>query len=229
MWRSVSHLRAVRTTRDIEGVMTVTAAPLTAPRRHHSALTIGIAVVAFAGVPAIWLPFGRDVTPASALFEGGFLLRLWPLAWPYLLAIPIAAALVRWIASGRLSNAERWAGRLLAAGAACVTGSIWVESSSDGSGPWRAADWTAFLVPLAMLAVGAASGLWALRSGRAPGGLDAIVMMELAYLPNVVLCVLVATSWGALQIGAYAVLLTSAAYGVHVLAVLSGRMAPPSQ
>jgi hypothetical protein len=57
----------------------------------------------------------------------------------------------------------------------------------------------------------------------------AVVMMELAYLPNVVLCVLVATSWGALQIGAYAVLLTSAAYGVHVLAVLSGRMAPPSQ
>ena len=98
--------------------MTVTAAPLTAPHRHHSALTIGIAVVAFAGVPAIWLPFGSDVTPASALFEGGFLLLLWPLAWPYLLAIPIAAALVRWIASGRLSAAERWAGRLLAAGAA---------------------------------------------------------------------------------------------------------------
>ena len=208
--------------------MTVTAAPLTAPRRHRSALTIGIAVVAFAGVPAIWLPFGSDVTPASALFERGFL-RLWPLAWPYLLAIPIAAALVRWISSGRLSSHERWSGRLLAAGAACVTGSIWVESSSDGSWPWSAADWTAFLVPLAMLVGGAALSLWALRSGRAPGGLDAIVMMELAYLPNVVLCVLVATSWGALQIGAYAVLLTSAAYGVHVVAVLSGRVAPPSQ
>jgi hypothetical protein len=208
--------------------MTVTAAPLTAPHRHHSALTIGIAVVAFAGVPAIWLPFGRDVTPASELFNHGFMsLRF--LAWPYLLAIPIAAALVRWMASGRLSNAERWSGRLLAAGAACVTGSIWVESFSDGSWPGSAADWTAFLVPLAMLAGGAALSLWALRSGRAPGGLDAIVMMELAYLPNVVLCVLVATSWGALQIGAYAVLLTSAAYGVHVLAVLSGRMAPPSQ
>ena len=97
--------------------MTSTAAPLAAPRRHRSPLSIGIAVVAFAGVPAIWLLFGRDVTPASSLFEGGFL-RLWPLAWPCLLAIPIAAALVRWIASGRLSAAERWAGRLLAAGAA---------------------------------------------------------------------------------------------------------------
>jgi hypothetical protein len=205
--------------------MTVAAAPLTVPRRHHSALTIGIAVVAFAGVPAIWLPFGRDVTPASALFEGGFL-RLWPLAWPCLLAIPIAAALLRWMASGRLSNTERWAGRLLAASAACVTGSIFVEPFSDGNSPSSAADWTVFLVALAMLAGWAALSLWALRSGRAPGGLDAVVMMELAYLPNVVLCVLVATSWGALQIGAYAVLLTSAAYGVHVLAVLSGRMAP---
>jgi len=52
-------------------------------------------------------------------------------------------------------------------------------------------------------------------------------MMELVYLPNVALCVQAATGWGEhLQIGAYAVLLTSAAYGMHVLAVLSGRVAP---
>ena len=205
--------------------MTVTAAPLTAPRWHRSALTIGIAVVTFAGVPAIWLPFARDITPASELLNDGFM-SFWFLAWPHLLALPIAAALARWLLSGRLSNAERWSGRVLAAGAACVTGS---QLFSDGNSPSSAADWTAFLVALAMLAGWAALSLWALRGGRAPGGLDAIVMMELAYLPNVVLCVLVATSFGALQIGAYAVLLTSAAYGVHVLAVLSGRVAPPSQ
>jgi len=207
--------------------MTVTAAPLTAPHRHHSALTVGIAVVAFAGVPAIWLPFVRHITPASELFNHGFM-SLWFLAWPHLLAIPIAAALARWLVSGRLSNAERWSGRLLAAGAACVTGSLWVQPFSDGSWPSSAAEWTAFLVPLAMLSGGAAMSLWALRRGRAPGGLDAIVMMELAYLPNVVLCVLAAWEWGELQIGAYAVLLTSAAYVVHVLAVLSGRVAPRS-
>jgi len=79
-----------------------------------------------------------------------------------------------------------------------------------------------------MLAGGAALGLWAPRSGRAPGGLDAIVMMELAYLPNVVLCVLVAWEYGELQIGAYAVLLTATAYVVHALAVVSGRVAPVS-
>ena len=107
-----------------------------------------------------------------------------------------------------------------------MTGSLWVEPISDGSWPSSAAEWTAFLVPLAMLAGGAALSLWALGSGRAPGGVDAIVMMELAYLPNVALCVQVATGWGEhLQIGAYAVLLTSAAYGMHVLAVLSGRVA----
>jgi len=208
--------------------MTVTAAPLTAPRRHRSALTIGITVVALAGVPAIWLPFVRHITPASELFTHGFM-SLWFLAWPHLLALPIAAALARWLLSGRLSNAERWSGRVLAAGAACVTGSLWVEPFSDGNWPSSAAEWTAFLVPLAMLAGGAALSLWALGSGRAPGGVDAIVMMELAYLPNVALCVQVATGWGEhLQIGAYAVLLTSAAYGVHVLAVLSGRVAPRS-
>jgi hypothetical protein len=69
-----------------------------------------------------------------------------------------------------------------------------------------------------------------LRSGRAPDGLDAIVMMELAYLANVVLCVQAATGGGEhLQIGAYAVLLTSAAYFIHILSVLSGRLAPRSR
>ena len=201
-------------------------AQLSASGRHRSAFSIGIAVVAFAGVPAIWLPFAYGISPASALFDGGFF-RLWPLAWPHLLAIPIGAALLRWAASGRLSNAERWCGRAFAAGAWCVTGSLFVEPFFNRNVPSGASDWMAFLVPLAILAGGAAVAVWALRSGRAPDGLDAIVMMEMAYLPNVALCVQAATGGGEhLQTGAYAVLLTAAAYGIHVVAVLSGRPAP---
>jgi hypothetical protein len=205
--------------------MTVTAASITAPRRHRSAVNIGIALVALAGVPAIWLPFAYGITPAGSLFDD-----LWPLAWPHLLAIPIAAALVRWVASGRLSNSERWCGRAFAAGACCVTGSLFVEPLFDGSWPSDADGWTTFVAALAMLAGGAALSLRVLRSGEAPGGLDAIVMMELAYLPNVALCVLAAAGGGErLQIGAYAVLLTAAAYGTHVLAVLSGTVASRSR
>ena len=212
----------------IAAAAAATAAPLPAPRRHRSAFSIGIAVVAFAGVPAIWLPFAYRITPASALFDNGFF-HLWPLAWPHLLAIPIAVALVRWAVSGQLSNAERWSGRLFAAGAACATGSLYVETLFDGNWPSSAGDWTAFFMPLAMLAGGAALALWALRSGRVRNGLDAIVMMELAYLPNVALCLQAATGGGEhLQTGAYAVLLTAAAYGIHVVAVLSGRLAPRS-
>lgn len=204
-------------------------AQLPAFRPHRSAFSIGIAVVAFAGVSAIWLPFAYRITPASALFDSGFF-RLWPLAWPHLLAIPIAVALVRWAASGRLSNAERWCGRAFAAGACCVTGSLFVEALFDGNWPSSAGDWMAFFVPLAMLVGGAAFAVRMLRSGRAPDGLDAIVMMELAYLANVVLCVQAATGGGEhLQIGAYAVLLTSAAYFIHILSVLSGRLAPRSR
>jgi len=197
-------------------------APLPAPRRHRSAFSIGIAVVAFAGVPAIWLPFAYGITPASVLFNDE-----WQLGWPYLLAVPIAAALVRWVASGRLSNAERWSGRLFAAGAACVTGSQFVAPIFHGNWPSGAGDWMGFFVPLALLAGGAALALWAMRSGRAPDGLDAMVMMEAAYLPNVVLCVLMAGSWDQpLQSGAYVVLLTSVAYVIHLLAALVTRPAP---
>jgi len=195
---------------------------LPAPRRHRSAFSIGIAVVALVGVPAIWLPFAYRITPASALFDDGFF-RLWPLAWPYLLAIPIAVALVRWAVSGRLSNAERWGGRLFAVSAWCVTGSFFAEPVSHGH--WG--DLTAFFVPLAILAGGAALALWALRSRRAPDGLDAIVLMEMAYLPNVALCVQAATGNSEpLQVGAYAVLLTAGVYVIHILAVLATRPAP---
>jgi len=89
--------------------MTTTAAPVFALRRHRTPLSIGIAVAALAGVPAIWLPFAYDILPASVVFDDQ-----WQLGWPYLLAIPTAAALVRWVVRGRPSNAERWCGRLVA-------------------------------------------------------------------------------------------------------------------
>jgi len=201
-------------------------AQLSSFRRHRSAFSIGIAVVALVGVPAIWLPFAYSISPASALFDDGFF-RLWPMAWPHLLAIPIAVALFRWVARGRLSNAGRWCGRILAAGAWCVTGSLFVEPFFHGNWPSSAGDWIAFLVPLAMLAGGAAFAVRALRSGRTPDGLDAIVLMEMAYFPNVALCVQAATGGGEhLQIGAYAVLLTSVVYVIHILAVHVTRPAP---
>jgi hypothetical protein len=201
------------------------ATPLTAPPRHRSAFSVGIAVVALAGVPAIWLPFAYGITPASVLFDDE-----WQLGWPYLLAIPIAMALVRWVASGRLSNAERWGGRVAAVGACCVTGWIYAGISFDGNLFPGSREALMGLLPLAILVGGEALTVWAMRSGRAPDGLDAIVMMEAAYLPNVVLCVLMAGSWDQrLQPGAYAAVLTSVAYVIHVVAVLSGRLAPRSR
>ena len=63
--------------------MTVTAAPLTAPRRHRSALTIGIAVVALAGVPAIFYlvlkQSRRDVTQAGTEVSSGSGVRRRPI------------------------------------------------------------------------------------------------------------------------------------------------------
>ena len=83
------------------------------------------------------------------------------------------------------------------------------------------------LMPLVILVCGEALAVWAMRTGRAPDGQDAIVMMEVAYLPNVVLCVLVAGGWDQpLQLGSYAALLTSVVYVIHILAMLVTRPAP---
>jgi hypothetical protein len=199
---------------------TTTAAPLFTPRRHHSAFSIGVAVLALAGVPAIWLPFAYHTSPASALFEHGFF-NLWPLAWPSLLAVPIAAALFKWVASGRLSSVERWSGRLLAAASCCVTGWFYVRTILEGDWPSGASEWFGFSVLIVILTGGAALAVRALRSGLAPDGLDAVVMMEVAYLANAVWCLL---SFGDdLEIGGYAVLLTSVVYGVQLLAVQLSR------
>ena len=192
------------------------AAPLFAPRRHRSAFSIGVAVLALAGVPAIWLPFVYHTTPASALFEHGFLAP-WPLAWPSLLAVPIAAALFRWVASGRLSSVERWAGRLLAAASGGLTGWFAVRLIFDGDWPSDAGQWLMFAVLIVILTGGAALAVRALRRCLAPDGLDAVLMMEAAYLANAGLCLLLYWDW--LEIGGYAVLLTSVAYGLQLLAV----------
>ena len=195
------------------------AAPLAGTRRHRSALNLGIAVIALFGVPAIWLPFAYHTSPASALFEDDFF-RLWPLAWPHLLAIPIAVALFRWVASGHLSNGERWSGRLFAAAAGCVTGWPFIWAILHGDWPSGVGEAFMGLMPLVILICGAALAVRALRSGRAPEGLDAVVMMEVAYLANVSLCLLAAGDWGRnLQIGAYAVLLTSVVYVIQIVAV----------
>jgi len=198
--------------------MTNTTAPLNASRRYRSALSIGVAVLALAGVPAIWLHFAWSTSPASALFDRG----LWTLAWPLLLAVPIAAALVRWAVSKRLSTGERWGGRLLAAAAIGVTGWFYLGTSFDGEWPSRASEWLllewlSFLAPLVILIGGAALTARALRTRRAPEGLDSIVMMEVAYLANAALCLLAFADQ--LEIGGYLVLLTSVVYGSHALAV----------
>jgi len=198
------------------------AAPLVAPRQHRSPFSIGIAVLALAGVPAIWLPFAYGTSPASALFEGGFF-KLWPLAWPFLLAVPIAAALFRWVASQRLSSVERWSGRLLAAASYCVTCWFYVRTILDNNWPSAASEWFGFSVLIVILTGGAALAVRALRSGRAPDGLDAVVMMEVAYLANAVWCLLSFSD--ELEIGACAVLLTSVVYGIQLLAVQLSRPA----
>ena len=208
--------------------MTITP-PVVGPGRHRSPFSIGTAVMALAGVPAIWLSFAYHTSPASVLFDcgDGFFSGLWILGWPHLLAIPIAAALVRWVASGRLSSAERRGGRVLAAASGALTGSIYLGAPFHATGQSNPADWIAFLAPLAILICGAAICVRAVRTGRAQDGLDAILLMEVAYLTNIPLCLLAAGGWDArLEIGGYLALWTSAVYGLHLLSVIRPRLAP---
>ena len=203
--------------------MMIAAAPVAAPLRNRPVFSFGLAIVALAGVPAIWLSFAHSTSPASALFEHGFF-NLWPLAWPHLLAIPIAAALFRWAARRRLSHVERWCGRLLAVAACCATAWLYVGANFDGNWPSDVREWIGFFLPIVILAGGAAFTVWAVRSGRAPDGLDAIMLMEVVYLNNVVLCLQAAGGLSdGLELGGYASLLTSVVYVLHMVAVLSSR------
>lgn len=185
-------------------------------RAERSPLDIAAALLSLAGAAAIWLPFAWSTSPAKALTDGD----LWYLAAPFLLAIPIAAALILVLVTGSLPPGAQWGARALAGCAMAVFAVFIVGAVREDPPGADLKDWLALLVPLAI-----AAGWTALMIRWRPGptaaqAAEAIALMEAAFLVNAALCLLGFA--GEREIGWYVTLAVSAAFAAHVLAAARG-------
>ena len=189
-----------------------------AARVDRTPLTLAVALLSLAGVAAIWLPFAWRTSPAKALSDGD----LWYLAAPFLLAVPIATAWIWAFLKGRLPPGAHWAARVLAGCAMAATALSYAEILREGNWPGSSLDaWLPFVVPLAFAAGWAALMIrWRSRRPNA-GAAEAIALMESAFLPNAVFCLIIFADER--QIGWYVSLAVSAALAAHVVAAAARK------
>lgn len=180
----------------------------------HSWFTLLTSLIGMAGIPAIWLPFAWGFSPA------GVMDWLW-LAWSSLLAILISLANMRWIGWGRMSKAEQWGGRLLAAASIIVICLSIADIFLTIAGPTLVWDWVALLITLAVAAIWAFLMFRWWPNNLDTGALEAIALMEVAYLATAIFCLLSFSVPGLdLNFGGYLVLLASVAYAAQATAII---------
>lgn len=195
------------------------------------------------GIMSIFLPFTRKVAPfdlivlnAPEIIAGRLPKRydIWLilLASPFCLAIPITAASVKRLWTGRLSPVAWltcYALALVMAGATLgFIGSGLSEKAPPRDWPleeylllFSPQEYLVLFLPLAILILGAG---WVIRNRRRKlllHALNAVMAMEVAYIANGVLWLaLFQDDW---KSGAYMTLMTVVVYLVHIALVLSGR------
>jgi hypothetical protein len=156
---------------------------------RHRPLSLWVQTVigTIAGMGAIFLPFTYDTSPADVVFFGSDV-GFWPIASPFLLAIPIAVASLRWLLAGTLSRLERITAYGIALALAGATlfflGLLLVDSSGMG-----VQGWFLIFVPLAILSAGAVVVSTNWRAGT-PRAENAVIAMQVAYLANASFCLI---------------------------------------
>jgi len=127
-----------------------------------------------------------------------------------------------------MSEAEQWGARLLAA-ASIILLCLFIADGFLARGvPTRVWDWVDLLITLAVAAIWAFLMVRWWPKNLETGALEAIALMEVAYLATAVICLL---SFSVprldLNSGGYLVLLASVAYAAQVLAISIST--PPSE
>jgi hypothetical protein len=171
--------------------------------------------VAAAGIAAIFLPFTWEVSPMMAVREE----LLWMLAIPFFLPIAVAAASIRWIASGSLSKPEAAMAYVASGSAAGITlafiGRFLVE---EDAGPVRNADWLALSAAIVILTLGTCLLITIWRTLKRPD-FRPLMALQVAYLGNAAFCLIEFFDSPGWQAGAYVTLGTVIAYLLQIILV----------
>lgn len=190
----------------------MTTPPSVAARTFRTFPALAAALLSLAGVAAVWLPFAWSTSPAEALLDR----ELWYAAVPFLLTIPIAVACAWIVARGSLPSGVGWVARALAGCAMLATALLYARALGEADLPGRPTDWIGFFAPAPIAAAWIVLMVrW--RPGPRPvDAEEAVALMEAAFLPNAVLC-LISFSDNR-ETGWYVTLAVAAAFAAHVVA-----------
>lgn len=186
---------------------------------HRSILQVLFAILGSAGIILIPLPFVEGESPLSQF--GGSSFNVWELALPYFLAVPATLFTIHWIISGKLSRFEGVAGYVAGTFSALVTMSGYLPVFNEPiSWPNGVQEWAGLLPGVILIA----GGYMTFRNWRKglPHGLNAWVWLQVAYLANCLLCLMI--FWGGLRIGGYLALLTAIAYVIQIILLCRRRV-----
>ncbi len=203
---------------------------LPAALNPRSRFSLVVAVAGLGGAVAFFLPFAYSTSPFEAAgtlwARDAFFRGLWHLGVPAVLPILIAAASIRWIASGRCTRAECLVGYLAAfAAASCLLSLYFVRDGSEGE-PSTLLEW----LLLVFTWVGPAAGvllLWRNSRRGVRGAPNAIMAMQIVYVV-VAVYGLVGFGSSGLEIGGWLTVVTTAAYLAQICAVSAAAPSLPS-
>lgn len=192
----------------------MTTPPSAAARTFRTFPALAAALLSLVGVAAVWLPFAWSTSPAQALLDR----ELWSAAVPFLLTIPIAMAYAWIFARGSFPSGAGWAARALGGCAMLVTALLYARIVREDNGPGSTAEWLSSWAPLLFAAPWIVLMLrW--RPGPRPiDAEEAVALMEAAFLPNAVLCLMVFSDNR--ETGWYVTLAVAAAFAAHVVATV---------
>ena len=177
------------------------------------------AVSGVTGILALFLPFTAGYSPMSVVRDGD----LWRLAFPFFASILIAAASARWIVFGPFSRSEQMVAYVLSTATAGAMLSLYAVYVTGESWPAGFQEWLSAIVPLVILALGAAIVIRNLRTGRCRE-FNPVIALQVAYLAHSVLCLV--SFFGNWQVGAVCVLITTCAYSLQIV-LISAQQGPP--
>lgn len=212
--------------------------------RKHPAQAV-LTVLGLSGVALVFLPFTYDVVPVSVFlelppplppFRG--ILNFGKIVWhviPFVvLPFAISAGYLRWLLTGRSSRGEAGLGYTLALIAACVLVLVifvdwldWITYRHDPrdyvlSPTWREqVAWQSVIYPLIAFGAGAGLVMQNLR-GRTPSVPNALVAMQVVYLPLAPYLIFVGLSFGP-QIGCYVTIVPLLAYSAQIVMAAKRR------
>ncbi len=186
--------------------------------QKHPAQAV-LTVLGLSGAVLIFLPFSDGEVPAVGFLDllppplppfGSFDELFWWLAPAVLFPFAISAGYLRWLLTGRLSHGEAWLGYALALLAACSLVLVLLVES-------LLVDWSVSYV-YSLVAFGAGAGfvIQNLRTATPPVP-NALVAMQVVYLPLALYWVLFAFLDGHVQIGFYLAIVTVLAYSAQIV------------